>query len=151
MKICVTATDKNIDAAMDSRFGRCSFFVLVDPDTMEYKAVKNEAASAAGGAGIQAAQNISDKGIDILLTGNVGPNAFPILSEAGIKVMTGASGTVKDAILQYKEGELNETGAPTAQAHASMAAPGRGMGGGRRSGGSGRGMGGRGGAGKGMN
>ena len=151
MKICVTATDKNIDAAMDSRFGRCPYFVLVDPDSMEFKAVDNEAASASGGAGIQAAQNISDKGIDVLLTGNVGPNAFPILSAAGIKVMTGASGTVKDAINQYKEGQLKETAAPTAEAHASMAAPGRGMGGGRRSGGAGRGMGGRGAAGRGMN
>ncbi|MCD4806820.1 MAG: NifB/NifX family molybdenum-iron cluster-binding protein [Methanococcoides sp.] len=146
MKICVTATDKNIDAALDPRFGRCPYFVLIDSETMEFKAFDNTAASAPGGAGIQAAQNISDKGIDVLLTGSVGPNAFPILTAAGIKVMAGASGSVKDAIHQYKEGELNETGAPTAQAHASMAAPGRGMGG---RGGSGRGMGGGGGAGRG--
>ena len=149
MKICVTATDKNINAAMDPRFGRCPYFVVVDSETMEFNAFDNPAASASGGAGIQAAQNISDKGINVLLTGNVGPNAFPILSAAGIKVMTGASGSVADAIRQYKEGQLQETGAPTAQAHASMAAPGRGMGGRGRSGGSGRGMEGGGGAGRG--
>jgi predicted Fe-Mo cluster-binding NifX family protein len=148
MKICVTATDKNISAALDLRFGRCPYFILVDSETMEFKAVDNPAASAAGGAGIQAAQNISDKGIDVLLTGSIGPNAFPILSAAGIRVMTGASGSVTDAIRQYKEGQLQETGGPTAQAHASIAPPGRGMGG-RRSGGSGRGMGGGGGAGRG--
>lgn len=148
MKICVTATDKNISAAVDSRFGRCPYFVVVDPETMEVDAFDNPAASASGGAGIQAAQNISDKGINVLLTGSVGPNAFPILSAAGIKVMTGASGSVTDAIHQYKEGQLQETDGPTAQAHASIATPGRGMGG-RRSGGSGRGMGGGGGAGRG--
>ncbi|MDA0524344.1 NifB/NifX family molybdenum-iron cluster-binding protein [Methanococcoides alaskense] len=148
MKICVTATDKNISAAVDLRFGRCPYFILVDSETMEFKAVDNPAASASGGAGIQAAQNISDKGIDILLTGSIGPNAFPILSAAGIRVMTGASGSVTDAISQYKEGQLQETGGPTAQAHASIAPPGRGVGG-RRSGGSGRGMGGGGGAGRG--
>ncbi|KGK98681.1 dinitrogenase iron-molybdenum cofactor biosynthesis protein [Methanococcoides methylutens] len=149
MKICVTATDKDISAAMDSRFGRCPYFVVVDPDTMEFRAFDNEAASASGGAGIQAAQNISDKGITVLLTGKVGPNAFPILSAAKIKVMEGASGSVADAIQQYKEGKLHEVSAPTAEAHASMAAPGRGMGGRGRSGGSGRGMGGGGGAGRG--
>ncbi len=149
MKICVTATDKNINAALDPRFGRCPYFVIVDPDTMEFKAFDNTAASASGGAGIQAAQSISDKGIDVLLTGSVGPNAFPILSAAGIKVMTGASGSVEDAIRQYKEGNLQETSAPTAEAHASMAVPGRGMGGRGRSGGAGRGMGGGGGAGMG--
>ncbi|UGV41447.1 NifB/NifX family molybdenum-iron cluster-binding protein [Methanococcoides orientis] len=147
MKICVTATDKDINAAMDSRFGRCPYFVLVDPETMEFKAVDNAAASASGGAGIQAAQIISDKGINVLLTGKVGPNAFPILSAAGIKVMAGANGSITDAIAQYKEGKLQETSAPTAEAHASMAAPGRGMGGRGRSGGAGRGMGGGGGSG----
>ncbi|ABE51592.1 NifB/NifX family molybdenum-iron cluster-binding protein [Methanococcoides burtonii] len=148
MKICVTATDKNLNAALDLRFGRCPYFIIVDSETMEFKAVDNSAASAAGGAGIQAAQNISDKGIDVLLTGSIGPNAFPILSAAGIQVMTGASGSVTDAISQYKEGQLQETGGPTAQAHASIAPPGKGVGG-RRSGGSGRGMGGGGGAGRG--
>lgn len=142
MNICVTATDNNIDAELDPRFGRCPYFVIVDPETMEFNAFNNEAASASGGAGIQAAQNISDKGIDVLLTGSVGPNAFLILSAAGIKVMTGASGSVKDAISQYKEGKLQEISAPTAKAHASMAPPGRGMGG------RGRGMVGRAGAGR---
>ncbi|WP_445475609.1 NifB/NifX family molybdenum-iron cluster-binding protein [Methanococcoides methylutens] len=142
MKICVTATGNNIDAEMDPRFGRCPYFVVVDPETMEFNAFDNPAASTSGGAGIQAAQSISDKGINVLLTGKVGPNAFPILSAAGITVMTGASGSVSDAIGQYKEGKLQETAAPTAEAHASMAAPGRGMGGRGRSGGAGRGMGG---------
>lgn len=129
MKICVTATGKNINAELDSRFGRCPYFVIVDPETMEFNAIDNPAASASGGAGIQAAQSISDKEISVLLTGKVGPNAFPILSAAGIKVMEGASGSVADAVDQYKQGQLEETSAPTAEAHASMAAPGRGMGG----------------------
>ncbi|WP_440951961.1 NifB/NifX family molybdenum-iron cluster-binding protein [Methanococcoides sp. FTZ1] len=141
MKICVTAAGECIDAEMDTRFGRCPYFVIVDSETMDLNAIKNPAASTSGGAGIQAAQSIADKEINVLLTGKVGPNAFPILSAAGIKVMAGASGSVADAVKQYKEGLLQETSAPTAEAHASMAASGRGMGGRGSSGGSGRGTG----------
>ncbi len=136
MKICVTATAETLDAAVDPRFGRAQYFVIVDSETMEFEASANPAASASGGAGIQAAQSMVNKGIEVLLTGGIGPNAFPILSGAGIKVITGASGTVASAIEQYKSGALQETAGSTVPAHAGM---GGGMGAGR--GGGGQGMG----------
>ena len=67
----------------------------------------------------------------MLITGNVGPNAFQALSAAGIKIVTGASGTVRDVIERYKRGELEETGAPTVGGHFGMGA-GRGRGQGQR-------------------
>ena len=38
MKICVTATEDNLDAMVDPRFGRCAYFVIVDPESLEIKA-----------------------------------------------------------------------------------------------------------------
>lgn len=138
MKICVTATSPNLDAQIDPRFGRCQYFVIVDPDTMEFEAISNESAAAMGGAGIQAAQTVADKGVEAVITGNVGPNAFRTLSAASIKIFTGASGTVQDAIQSYKNGELQEPTDATASAHSGMGA---GMGGGGMGGGRGMGMG----------
>ncbi|MHC1577048.1 MAG: NifB/NifX family molybdenum-iron cluster-binding protein, partial [Methanosarcinaceae archaeon] len=109
-------------------FGRCQYFVIADPDTMTSEGIENSAASASGGAGIQAAQNIVSLDIDVLITGNIGPNAHQVLSAANIKMATGASGTIADAIKQYMDGKLALAGAPTAAAHAGM---GQGMGGGR--------------------
>jgi predicted Fe-Mo cluster-binding NifX family protein len=83
-----------------------------------------------GGAGIQAAQTLTKKGVDVLITGNVGPNAFQALSAAGIKIVTGASGTVREVVEKYKRGELSETGAPTVKGHFGMGI-GRGSGRGR--------------------
>ena len=120
MKICVTATTGSLDGTVDPRFGRAQYFVIVDSETMEFEAFDNPAASASGGAGIQAAQIMVNKGIEVLLTGGIGPNAFPILSSAGIKVITGANGTVANAIEQYKNGALQETAGSTVPAHAGM-------------------------------
>jgi predicted Fe-Mo cluster-binding NifX family protein len=120
MKICVTATGNSIDAQIDPRFGRCSYFVIVDSETMQFEAVPNMAAGASGGAGIQAAQAIANKDVKLLITGNVGPKAFQALAAAGIEVATGAFGTVREAVEKYKSGELDKTGAPTVGGHFGM-------------------------------
>jgi len=120
MKICVSATGNNLEAAVDPRFGRSLYFVIVDPETMQFETVPNMAAGATGGAGIQAAQAMADKGVKVVLTGNVGPNAFGALSAAGIEIVTGASGTVKEAVEKYKKGEFRKTEKPTVEGHHGM-------------------------------
>ena len=128
MKICVTAAGNTLDAPVDPRVGRAAYFIIVDSETIAFEAVSNMAADAMGGAGIQAAQTIASKGVNVLITGNVGPNAFQALASAGIKIVVGASGTVREVIEKYKRGELGGTGAPTVGGHFGR---GRGMGMGR--------------------
>jgi predicted Fe-Mo cluster-binding NifX family protein len=120
MKICVTSTGNSLDAQIDPRFGRCSYFVIVDSETLQFEAVPNMAAGASGGAGIQAAQAVANKGVKLLITGNVGPKAFQALAAAGIEIATGAFGTVREAVGKYKRGELSKTGAPTVGGHFGM-------------------------------
>ena len=129
MRICVTSQGDGLDAEVDPRFGRCAYFVMVDTDTMEYEAVLNGSVGAAGGAGVLAAQVVAKLGAEAIVTGNVGPNAFEALSAAGIRMFTGASGKVKEAVEAFKSGKLNEAShGPTAAPHSGM----RGGGGGRR-------------------
>jgi predicted Fe-Mo cluster-binding NifX family protein len=121
MKICVTAAADGLDDQLDPRFGRCPYFVIVDSETMKFETVANTASGAMGGAGIHAAQMVASKGVKVLITGNVGPNAFQALSAAGIKIVTGAFGTVREAVERYKRGELKgETSAPTVRGHFGM-------------------------------
>ena len=127
MKICVSATANSLDAPVDPRFGRCQYFLIVDSETMQFEAIPNMASGAMGGAGIQAAQIIAGKGVKALITGNVGPNAFQALSAAGIQIITGAYGTVREAVEKYKKGELKGISAPTVGGHFGMGA-GRGRG-----------------------
>lgn len=127
MKIAVSATEQGLDAQVDPRFGRCQYFIIVDPDTMEFEVVENTGAMASGGAGISVARTIAGKDVDAVLTGNCGPNAFQVLSAAGIKVVTMASGSVQDAVQSYKSGNLQPTSQPNVPGHFG-GGRGRGMG-----------------------
>ena len=134
LKVAVSASAPSLDAPVDPRFGRCAYFVIVDLDTMQFEAIQNPAQYAGGGAGIQAAQTIASKGVQVVLTGNVGPNAYQALSAAGIQIVTGVYGTVREAVMKYKQGEVRGTSSPTAPPHYGMGR-GRGMGMGRGMGG----------------
>lgn len=108
MKIAITSQGDDLNAPVDTRFGRCAYFIIIDPETESFEAVSNPAVDAMGGAGPQAAQTIADKGAQVVITGNVGPNAFQTLKAANIKIYQGASGTVKETLAKYKAGELKE-------------------------------------------
>jgi predicted Fe-Mo cluster-binding NifX family protein len=101
--------------------------LIVDSETMQFEVISNTAAGSSGGAGIQAAQTIVNMGAKVLVTGNIGPNAFRALLVAGIQIMTGASGTVMEAIEKFKKGELKKTDAPTVVEHNSTKGQGQGI------------------------
>ena len=132
MRIAISATGPTVDAEVDPRFGRCQYFSIADPDTMQFGSVENSSAMASGGAGISAAQTIVSKGIEAVLTGNCGPNAYQVLSPADIKVITVVLGKVWDAVQSYKSGNLEGSTQPNVPCHFGMGSGrsiGRGMGG----------------------
>jgi len=140
MRIAVSATGPTLDAEVEPRFGRCLYFIIVDPDTMQFEAMENSNAMQAGGAGISTGQMIASKGVPVVLTGNCGPNAYQVLSAAGIQVITGVSGKIQDALQAYKSGRFQATPQPSVAAHSGMGGGmgrGRGMG---RGGGMGAGV-----------
>ncbi|HHY39294.1 MAG TPA: dinitrogenase iron-molybdenum cofactor biosynthesis protein [Clostridia bacterium] len=117
MKMAVCSQGTDIDSQVDSRFGRCPYFVIVDPETGRSEAVPNPGVSASGGAGVQSAQLLSGRGVDAIAVGNVGPNAVATLAAAGIKVYTGLGATVKETIDRYHAGRLVLCSNPTVTPH----------------------------------
>jgi len=120
MKIAISASNPDLSGPVDPRFGRCPYFILIDPETMKFEAVENPNISAPGGAGIQSAQFIADKGAKAVLTGSCGPNAFQTLQAAGVEVIVGVAGSVEGAVKQYKSGQLQPISQPNAPAHFGM-------------------------------
>jgi len=165
MKIAVTSTGPTLDDNVEARFGRCPYFLIIDTDTIQLEAIENPNMALGGGAGIQSAQLMSEKGVTAVLTGNCGPNAFNVFGQAGIQVIIGINGPVRNAVEQFKRGAFSSASQPNVASHFGVNAPpadatptgqpmtgplgqgggmGRGMGGGGRMGlgmGGGRGMG----------
>jgi predicted Fe-Mo cluster-binding NifX family protein len=135
MKVAVSSTGPGLDSQVDPRFGRCQYFIIIDPDTMEFESIENPNVMASGGAGISTAQMIVSKGVKVVLTGNSGPNAYQVLSQAGIQIITGVTGLVRDAIQDFKAVKLKANPQPSVAAHSGMGmGMGRGMGRGMKKG-----------------
>lgn len=118
MKIAVSASGSDLNALVDPRFGRAPFFLLVDPETLEFEAVPNQTnLQAPQGAGIQAAALVARQRPVAVLTGNCGPKAFDTLQAAGIQVIVGVAGTVQEAVADYRAGKFKSAPEPNVAGH----------------------------------
>ena len=118
MKIAVSSRGPSIEDEVDPRFGRAAYILIVDTDSLEYEALDNNTnLNAFKGAGIQTATSVCDKGAKVLMTGYCGPKAFQVLEAAGVKVVNDASGSVKDAVTAFKEGNVQYSTSANADSH----------------------------------
>jgi predicted Fe-Mo cluster-binding NifX family protein len=118
MRIAITSTGRELNSDLDPRFGRAEYFIIVDPETMDFEVVENsQNFDLPQGAGIQAGMTIADHQVDALITGHCGPKAFKVLQSAGVQIMTGVSGKVADVIAQYKSGEIKAASEPDVEGH----------------------------------
>ncbi len=117
MKIAITSTGKTLQSQVDPRFGRAACFIIIDTETTNFNAIENENIAAGGGAGISSAKVVIDNGAEAVLTGNCGPNAERTLTAGGVKLYTGITGTIADAIELFKSGKLTEAQGPNVNSH----------------------------------
>lgn len=124
MSIVISANGADLDGPVSPIFGRCQYFIFVDPATLEFEALPNPAIGASGGAGVQAAQLVLQRGVQAVIAPNLGPNAFRIVVAAGVPAYQQQGATVREVIAAFNAGQLPRLDAPGAD-HV-------GLGGGRR-------------------
>jgi predicted Fe-Mo cluster-binding NifX family protein len=114
MKITITTVSPTIESEVDPRFGRGVYLLVVDPDTLEWQAHPNPGVTASGGAGIQAAQFVTEHKADAVISGDFGPHASEALHAAGVPMyLFGDSRTAQDVIARFKAGQLKQVSAAT--------------------------------------
>jgi predicted Fe-Mo cluster-binding NifX family protein len=118
VKVAISSAGKDLTSPIDPRFGRCAYFVIVDTETMEAQGYENPGALAGTGAGVAAAQLVANGGAEAVISKVLGPYSFAALREGDITAYTGASGTVKDAVEQFNNGELEVLADANAEADA---------------------------------
>ncbi|MBN1794006.1 MAG: NifB/NifX family molybdenum-iron cluster-binding protein [Candidatus Omnitrophica bacterium] len=120
MKICVTSQGNTLESQVDPRFGRCQYFMIIDTDTLEFTGLPNPNIDGMGGVGVKSGQLMADHGVKVVLTGNVGPNAFQTLQAAGIEVISGVSGKVNEVVNDYKQGRFGVAREPNVDSKFGM-------------------------------
>jgi predicted Fe-Mo cluster-binding NifX family protein len=105
MRIAISSKGPDLGANVDPKFGRCAYFVLVDTDSMEFEPVENTAAYVSVGAGVPAARLVMSHGAEAVMTGEIGPAAWEVLSDAHIRVFVRAHGSLREAIQGVNEGK----------------------------------------------
>lgn len=108
MKIAISATGKSSDSLLDSRFGRCDYFQIYDSEGANTKLIENKGKDSSGGAGIAASNQLIDEKVDVIITGNLGPNAFELIEKAKIKAYKCGNIIISLVFEKFKNGELEE-------------------------------------------
>lgn len=99
--IAVTASGEGLKAEVDKKFGRCKYIIIYNPETEEATSYENKFLKQNSGVGVKTAEFMADKGVKKVLTLKVGPKAAQVLDRAGIEVVTGIKGQVKENLNNY--------------------------------------------------
>ena len=117
MKVAISSSGTTLESNVDTRFGRCPYFIIYDTGDDTFSHIENQSRQAMGGAGVQAAQMIVNQNVEAVITGNIGPNAYKVLSAASISVYSGTTGSVENAIDRLKKDELKSSKGPDVVPH----------------------------------
>jgi predicted Fe-Mo cluster-binding NifX family protein len=126
MKICISSLGSDLNSLIDPRFGRAQYFLFLDEKGNLDEVVSNPGILARGGAGITAAQRVANENIDVLITGNIGPNAVRVIGTTKIKIFLCSSNVkIKEVFSMWKNNKLTEVKQSSVPGHFGM---GQGMG-----------------------
>lgn len=110
MKIAISSTGKTLESDVDARFGRCSYFLIVEIEKnkiKDFKAIENTAKAQMGGAGITAGEIVANQKVNAIITVNLGPRAFSVFGQFKIKIYQG-EGKIKKVVQDFIDNKLKE-------------------------------------------
>lgn len=110
MRIAVSSeSNQGLESIVSPHFGRCPYFILVDVEGKEVSAVETVENPYFGQHQPgQVPGFIHSQGADVMLTGGMGRRAIGFFQQFNIEPVTGAQGTIAQALEQYLGGALQE-------------------------------------------
>jgi predicted Fe-Mo cluster-binding NifX family protein len=107
-RIAVSADDnKGLDSVVSPHFGRCPYYAVIDVEDHHVEslsALKNPFYGQHSPGAVP--RFIQEQGADVILTGGMGRRAIGFFRQMGIEAVTGAYGSVRNALEAYLGGEL---------------------------------------------
>ena len=87
MKIAITSTGNSPDSRLDSRFGRCSFFVVYDNISQSTEFIQNPYKENLEGAGQASCQLIAARGAKKIVSGEFGAKVKSLFDSLKIQLI----------------------------------------------------------------
>lgn len=81
MKLAIALKENDFNSSVDERFGRASYFLIIDNGTKDYEIIENEAKDEVTGAGLKAVKILMKYGVEIIIAGEIGPKAATLINE----------------------------------------------------------------------
>lgn len=103
-----TLDNKGLDGLVSEHFGRCAYFTIAEIEDNRIQSVKTiDNPYANNHAPGQIPEFIQRQGATVMLAGGMGRRAVTFFEQYGIEAVTGAAGTVLQAVQAYLDGQLN--------------------------------------------
>ena len=101
MKIAIPTDKPSLEGTLFNKFGRAPYFLLYDTEIKSTKFVENNSIHSVSGAGSQTAQLLIKEKINIVVIDTIGPKAQDIVQNAGITIIEGINGTIKENLENF--------------------------------------------------
>ncbi len=87
MKVAITSQGADEDALIDSRFGRCAYFVIYDTESGESQFLENPNLNSEQGAGPASVGFIANYGVSKVISGEFGVKIKGMLDDLNIQMI----------------------------------------------------------------
>lgn len=84
MRIAISSKNDNINSEMSEKAGRSPYYLIFEDNNL-VESIKNPFATGGGGAGFGVIQMLSNKNVDMIISGDFGPNLLTALKEKNMK------------------------------------------------------------------
>jgi predicted Fe-Mo cluster-binding NifX family protein len=100
MKIAITSTGNSPESKLDSRFGRCAYFVIYDTESGSTEFIPNQNKENVEGAGPASVQLVASRGVKKVVSGEFGAKVKAIFDSLQIQlvVLNDSEKTISDII-----------------------------------------------------
>ncbi len=107
LRIAVASDGNDLDAPVGTGLGRCSRFIMVEPESLTFRVVEVTPKTAPEDVSVEAIKAVVRAGAWTVITPHVQPRCLRLLSQMGVEVILCEPGqTVRQALEQFLAGDL---------------------------------------------
>jgi len=95
-------------SVVDDHFGHCEYFTIFNVENNEVQSKERQDSPVGCGCKSNIASILQEKGVEVMLAGNMGQGAVNVLNASNISVVRGCSGDIDKLVAQWIDGKIKD-------------------------------------------